>query len=169
MYPLENDAYEFVLYKRYPVLLVSLGRFVKWWISGCIVTVLWVAASRICSKQLAASMCSSSCFSKSFVKVQVLQPCNSTDMATTTWKKYHVILLEWFDFVMVDNQLIAIQAFPIRMLTSLSVNEILLPSYVKWYTNSRSLFNVEMAPSSLKHINSVLSENNASCCLFLAI
>ena len=36
--------------------------------------------------------------------------------------------------------------FPLRMLTSLSVDEILLPKYVKWSANFRCLlFNVEMA------------------------
>ena len=41
-----------------------------------------------------------------------------------------------------------------RRLTSLSVDKILLPRYLNWSTNFRGL---EMAPSCLKHMNSVLS------------
>ena len=41
-----------------------------------------------------------------------------------------------------------------RMLTSLSVDEILLPRYVKWNTNFRNwLSNVENTPSCLKYMN----------------
>ena len=41
------------------------------------------------------------------------------------------------------------------MVTSLSLDEILLPKYVKWSTSFRGLpFTVETALSLLKHINS---------------
>ena len=60
---------------------------------------------------------------------------------------------------MVDNLLIAVYAFSMHMLILLSVNEMLFPRYVKWSTNFIVLsFNVEMAPSCLNRINSVLSE-----------
>ena len=43
------------------------------------------------------------------------------------------------------------------MLTSLSLDEMLLPRYVNWSTNSKGMpLRVEMAPSCLKHTNSVL-------------
>ena len=54
---------------------------------------------------------------------------------------------------MIDNLLISVQIFFMRMLTSLSVDEILLPRYVNWSTNFRGLlFNDEMAPSCFKGI-----------------
>ena len=39
---------------------------------------------------------------------------------------------------------------------SLSVDEILIPRYVKWFNFRGLLFNVDMAPSYLKHVNAVL-------------
>ena len=60
---------------------------------------------------------------------------------------------------MVDNLLIAVHVFPMHMLKSLSVDEILLPKYVNGSTDFKGLlFNEDMAPSFLKHMNSVLSE-----------
>ena len=59
---------------------------------------------------------------------------------------------------MVENLLTAIHAFPMPMLTFLSVDEILLLKYMNCSTNFRGLsFNVGMTPSWLKHMNSVLS------------
>ena len=59
---------------------------------------------------------------------------------------------------MIDNLLITIHSFTWCILTSLSVDEILLPSYVNLSTNFRGLpLKVDMAPSHLKHMNSVLS------------
>ena len=50
---------------------------------------------------------------------------------------------------MSDNLSIAVHAFMKHMLTSLSVDEILLLSYVDWYTNFRSLpTKMEMARAS---------------------
>ena len=40
---------------------------------------------------------------------------------------------------MINYQLIAVHAFSMCMLTSLSVDEILLPRYVNWFTNFRGL------------------------------
>ena len=60
---------------------------------------------------------------------------------------------------MVDNLSIAVYAFPMRSLASLSVDEILLLRYVNWSTNFRGLpLKVETAPSCLKHMNSVFYE-----------
>ena len=50
---------------------------------------------------------------------------------------------------MFDNLSIAVRAFHLRILTSLSVDEILLPRYTKWSSYFRGLsFNVEMSPAS---------------------
>ena len=81
----------------------------------------------------------------------------SIDTATA-WKKFRFILLDISDFHMTDNQSIAIHAFTRRMLTSLSVDYILLPKYGKLSTEFKDLtFRVEMATSRLMHMNSVLS------------
>ena len=48
---------------------------------------------------------------------------------------------------MVVNLSIVVDALPMYMLTLLSVDEILLPSYINWSTNFRNLpFNEKMAP-----------------------
>ena len=61
------------------------------------------------------------------------------------------------DFHMIDNVSVALHNFAWRILTSLSVDEILLPRHVNWSTNFKNLpFKDEMAPSHLKHIDSVL-------------
>ena len=73
-----------------------------------------------------------------FIKVQMVQPYNSTDMATA-WKNSCFILLHISDYHMIFNMSIAVHALPIHMLTSSSIDEILLPSYVKWSTNFRVL------------------------------
>ena len=77
-------------------------------------------------------------FSKSLLSVQVVQPYSSTDTATA-WKKFRFILSIKSDFYMINDQSIAVHAFPMRILTSLSVDEILLPRYVKWSSNFRGL------------------------------
>ena len=64
-----------------------------------------------------------------FVRVLVVQPYNSTGMATA-WMNFHFILSEKSDFLMFINQSIEVQALAQCMLTSLSVDEILLPGYV---------------------------------------
>ena len=112
---------------------------------------LWGTASRICSKQHTAFLCTSHVFFfyKCSVKVHVVQPYNSIDIATT-WKDSRFILSQ-LDFQAVDNLSIAVHAFPMCILASLSVDEILLLRYVKWFTNFRGSFNVEMVPSCLKH------------------
>ena len=58
---------------------------------------------------------------------------------------------------MIDNQSIAVNAFARHMLTSLSVDEILLPRYVNLSINFRGLLlRVNMVPYHLKQMNSVL-------------
>ena len=69
-------------------------------------------------------------FFKYFAKVQVVQPCNSIDMVTVV-KNSRFILFLMLDFHMFNNKPIALHAISMRKMTSLSVDEILLPSYVK--------------------------------------
>ena len=59
----------------------------------------------------------------------VLFPYSSTD-TTTAWKNRRVSLSLRSDFHMTDNLFIADHAFPMRVLTSFFVDEILLPRYV---------------------------------------
>ena len=70
-------------------------------------------------------------FSEYFVSIHGVHSHNSID---TAWKKSHFILLDRSDFQMTDYLLIAFYAFHRCMLTSLSVDEMLLPRYVNWST-----------------------------------
>ena len=54
------------------------------------------------------------------------------------------------DFYIVDNYSIAAHAIPMRILISISVDVIFLPTYVKCFANFRGLpFKMEVAPSYL--------------------
>ena len=78
----------------------------------------------------------SSLFSRRFVQVQVVQPYSSTDM-TTAWKNCRFSLSVRSHFHMINNLFVAEHA--IRVLTSLSVDEILLPRYENCSTSLRGL------------------------------
>ena len=83
-------------------------------------------------------------------------PYSSID-TTAAWKKSLFILLVRSDFNMINSLLIAAHAFTRCILTSLSIDEMLLPRYMNLSTDFRELpFRVEMAPSCLKHMYSVL-------------
>ena len=65
----------------------------------------------------------------------------------TAWKKSWFILLAVSDFQMIDNLSIAFQAFARGMLTSFSVDGMLLLRYINSSTKSRGLpLKMEMAP-----------------------
>ena len=73
------------------------------------------------------------------------------------WCIHTVVLTAWKKSVFILSDRSAVNAFTRCMLTSLSIDEILLPRYVNLSTNFRGLpLRVEMAPSHLKHIYSVL-------------
>ena len=119
---------------------ILLGWFARWVVSGCTTAVLLGASSRICSKQHATPLCSSHLAFSPGISF-VVQLYNSSEMATTQ-KNSHYILSEWSDLHIVVKLLRAVYALLIRMLTSLSVNEIL---YVNWSTNFNGLtFNEEL-------------------------
>ena len=121
------------------VLFVLLGWFLRWGVSGRTTAIFESATSRICSKQHTVFMkIQSRCFPMCFVKIRVVQLCSNNDTATI-WKKSRSILSERLDFHMIDNLSIAINAFTMRILTSLSGDEILLPRCVNWSTNFRWL------------------------------
>ena len=87
----------------------------------------------------------------------MVQPYSITDMFST-WKNSYFTLSENLDFHMVDKYSIIIYTLPRHIWTSLSVDEILLPSYINWSTIFRGLPFNEMAQSWFKHMNSVLSD-----------
>ena len=102
-------------------------------------------------------MFSSSFFSKSFVRVRLVYLCSSTDTATPN-KKSRFIWPKRSDFRMIDSLSITVHAFPMHILTSLSVDEMWLPRYVTRSTNFRDLWlKGEMAPYYSKFLNSILS------------
>ena len=68
----------------------------------------------------------------------MVHPYCSMDTAPV-WKKSCFILLDRPDFYMIDSLLIVVHVFTMRMLTSLSVDEILLPRYVNLSTNIRGV------------------------------
>ena len=88
--------------------------------------------NRTCSKQNAAF------FFKHFIKIQMVQPYNSTHMAITS-KNSRFILSGGSNIHMHLKFSIAIHALPMHMLTLLSVDEILLLKYMNWSTNFRGL------------------------------
>ena len=80
----------------------------------------------------------SSFFSMHSVSVHVLHSYNSKD-TVTDWKKSGFILSESLHFHMTNTMSIAFHAVAGCMLTSLSVDEILLLRYVNWSNNYRGL------------------------------
>ena len=92
----------------------------------------------------------------------------STITSLNTWWCIHSTILTWLqlgrnqvlflsetsDFHKIENILIAAHTFYMRLLTSFSVDEILLPKKVKWSTNVRGLpFNLTLGQFCLKCIN----------------
>ena len=84
----------------------------------------------------------SSFSSKRFVKVQFVQPYISTDTATV-WKDFNLAISERLDFHTVNNLSRAVSDISKRILTSLTVDEILQPRNVKLSTNFRDLISYE--------------------------
>ena len=121
-----------LLLQQCSTYLVILGGFVRWKVAGRTAVVLYGATSRICLKQQVAFLCCSHIvfFSIHFVRIQLVHPYSSIDTATA-WKKSYFILSGRSDFHMIDNLSIIVHTFSMCILTSLSVDEILL----LWYVN----------------------------------
>ena len=68
-------------------------------------------------------------FSECFLKVQVMKP-NSITKTASVWKNSCFNSSKRLDFHLFYNLLIAIDALLMRLLTLLSVEEILLPRYM---------------------------------------
>ena len=113
-------------------------------LSGRTATVLWGAASKTPRSFLL--WFSSNFFSICFVGVHAVHH-----------NKSRFILSDRSDFYMIGNLSMAGHAFTRHMLTSISIDKILLPEYMNGSTNFTGfLLRVEMAPFCLKHKYSVL-------------
>ena len=123
----------------------------KWPYSSCFIGCCFQDVFKTACSIFVLFLCSF--LSKCFIKIQVMQLYNSTDNSrdmTAAWKNSYFLLSKRLDFYMVDNLLIAVHAFSMHMLTSLSFDEILLPRYLKWSTNFRDLsFNVVMVQGGM--------------------
>ena len=105
-------------------------------VSGCTAAVLKDAVSKICLKQHIVFLRSSHlAFFMRFVCVNVVHPYSSNDTATA-WKQFCLILLGLY---MIDNLSVAVHAFSMSILASISVDKMLLPRYVNRSTNFRGL------------------------------
>ena len=77
-------------------------------------------------------------FSVRFVNIHVVHLYSSVYI-TAAWKKSHSILLDRWDFHMINSLLIAVQASA-RHMTWLLVDETLLPRYMNLYTNFKGIY-----------------------------
>ena len=113
------------------VWFIQLESFRKWKVSHRIAAALLGVASRTCSKLLAAFLCSCrpAFFSSRLVSVYVGHLYSSID-TTSAWKKLRFILSVRSDFHMTDSLSIAVHIFASHVLTSVSVDETLLPRKV---------------------------------------
>ena len=93
--------------------------------------------------------------SKCWSMDQVVQLYSSTD-TVTAWENSRNILSEEPDFQVIDNLSITVHDFSMRMIIYMRYCYL---GMWKRSTNFRGLlFNVELAPSCFKYVNSVLSE-----------
>ena len=136
------------------VLFVLLGWFLRWEVNGCTAVVSWGVAARICLISLVGFLCSSHLAFSQCV-LSLVHPYSSTD-TTAAWKKSHSISSDRLDFHIIDSLSIAVHAFTRHILTSLSVDETLLPRYVILSTN----FRWRWLRSASVHMEPI-----ASCCL----
>ena len=102
---------------------------------------VWAVAPWICSKHhLTAFLYSSHVDFSQFFLLESRR-CNSysSTNTVTAWKESCFILSDRSDSHLIDNHSIAVHAFFIRMLTSNSVDEILLQRYMDWSINFQRL------------------------------
>ena len=112
-------------------------------------------------------------FSMHFISADVVHPHSSMNTGTA-WKKSCFILTDRLNFHMINNLSVVVHTFRRDILSSISVDEILLPSYVNWSIKFRRLsLRLQVALFCLKHMysffNFIYFEVNASLCLFLVM
>ena len=94
---------------------------------------------------LLLSLCHSNLAFSPIIRVQVMPVYSSTD-TTIAWKDFFYISSGRSDFHAVNNLLIAVHVLPMHILTSHSVDKMLLLRYMNRSTNFRDLnFYEEMA------------------------
>ena len=172
--PFENVSYEFVLAS--PACPASLARLTwmiceiagKWPYSRCFVR----RCFRICSR-LRTTFLYSSCLAFTLCVLLVSIWCIHIEVWTQLQKKSRFILPEGLDFHIINNLSILVYAYTRTVLTSLSVDKILLPRYVKKSTKFTGLLHrMEMAVFCLELIYCFISihvEANAFHCLLKAM
>ena len=154
---LKNVTYVFVFVSpAVPQIFVYLTWMVFemecYWLDSCFVRCWFQDLFKTAHSILVYFSCS---FYSMHFNIHVVHPYSSTGTATA-WKNPFIIL-DRSDFHMIDILSIAIHTFSKCILTSLSVDEILLPRYVNLFTNFIGLTCiVKMAPSHLKLLKTVL-------------
>ena len=144
------------------ILFVLLWWFVRWKASSRTAAAFSKQPMEfLCSSHLAFSPCFSLAPMRCIHRAVLIQP--------QLEKKSRFILSDRSDFRNINNLSIVVHTFARCILTSLSVDEILLPRYVNLTTKFRRLpLLVEVPPSRLKYIYSVLffihMECNTFCC-----
>ena len=123
-----------------PTGLVLFGWFVRWEESGRTAAVLWGCCSEDLFKTEHRILVylSFSFFSKRFVRVREVQAYSSID-TTTAWKKIPFYSIRKIRFLY-DRQPLTVYTFSMRILTPLSVDEILLPRYVNCRLISKACY-----------------------------
>ena len=156
--PQENVTYEFI-FTSPAVSSVSCLSYLDSFRDGGLVAVQLLFCGMLLPGFVPYSLVQflSSLFSIRLVSVHVVHPYNRIDR-TAVWKKLRFILLDRSDFHMNDNLLIAVHAFPSRILMPFSVDETLLPRYMNLATDFREPpFSMELSYFWVKHMFSVFS------------
>ena len=83
-----------------------------------------------------------------FLSVELFRRFSNASLLATSWKKTTKIY-----FHTINNPSIVVHTFARHVLTSLTVDKILLPRYMKWSTNFEGLpLQMKMVPSCLKYM-----------------
>ena len=124
------------------MLLVLLGWFVRRQLIICAAATFCGATSRISLNHHATFLCS---LHVTFLP-SILSKSQRGNHTATAWKIYDLILKVMSFFHIVDDK-----SALVHMFASFSVDEIMLPKYVNYFSNFRVLpFSVELAPFHLE-------------------
>ena len=123
-------AYEYVSKTAWHLVFIEPGWFMRWEVSGHTAVVLLNAASRVCLRQPAVSLCSFYAAFSPSVSIKIKR-CNYSAVLTRLQRGRNPILFyQRLYFHIIDNLSIAVHIFPMRMFTSLSADKILLLRYI---------------------------------------
>ena len=99
--------------------------------------VLLIAAFRIHFKQHVTFLCYSHVAFSQCISLASKLCIHTVVLMQPHLGRNPILIYQRSDFHMISNLSIAVHTFPMHMLASLSVDEILLPKYVNWSTNFR--------------------------------